>query len=306
MRMLDPALLALMPSLIAMVEQQSVTAAARSLSISQPRMSARLVMLRERLDDPILVPAGGRRGMMATARAIELAASARSAVALLERSLASPSFDPATAERVFRVMVNDTVAVMVGVPLLQAIERGRMEGIGIAFFDYDQRRLDQLETGDLDLVLARPHQLRRSPMLTSRTVLRDGFRVIARAGAQPAPIDLDAFCARPHLLISSRPGRFHGAVDEALAKLGRKRTIAAAVENHLLAMEMVAATELIATVPQSLLRYREHRLDTFEPPLSFDPFTVCAAWHPQSGGDAGLSWLRTTLLGALNAAGADD
>jgi len=65
----------LLAALVALVDERSVTAAARRIGVSQPAASAALARLRDLLRDDVLVRVG--RGMEPTARALELAEQAR-------------------------------------------------------------------------------------------------------------------------------------------------------------------------------------------------------------------------------------
>ena len=62
----------LLVSLDALIEEANVTRAAARLNISQPALSAQLARLRHMLRDPLLVPSRSGRGMIPTARALEL------------------------------------------------------------------------------------------------------------------------------------------------------------------------------------------------------------------------------------------
>ena len=56
-------------------------------------------------------------------------------------------------------------------------------------------------------------------------------------------------------MLVSETGDAYGNVDVALKKLGRTRRIAATVPNFLLALALVAETDLIAAVPRQAAAY---------------------------------------------------
>ncbi|MEO1338742.1 MAG: LysR family transcriptional regulator, partial [Myxococcota bacterium] len=64
---MDSSDFALLVSLDALLQEGSVTGAARRVGLSTPAMSHALARIRERLEDPILVRSG--RGMLPTPRA---------------------------------------------------------------------------------------------------------------------------------------------------------------------------------------------------------------------------------------------
>jgi DNA-binding transcriptional LysR family regulator len=300
--MSNDALLPLLPSLIALVETESVTGGAQKLGISQPRMSARLADLRRLLDDPLLVPANRKRGLVATARALALAEAARQSLADLDRAVSSAGFDPATAERTFTIMANDNAAVMVGARLVVAIRKAAGPKLRIAFLAYDAARLADLEKGAIDLALGSPRQFEAMPMLITRTVIRDSFATAMRATADEKPIDIDDFCARDHILVSGQGGGFDGVVDSALAKVGRQRRVSVSVQSYLVAIELAASSNLLATLPRALLSHRRHALSLSDTPIPLGPFSLAAAWHPRVSTDPAHRWLRDQLFAPAMAA----
>jgi DNA-binding transcriptional LysR family regulator len=62
----------LLVSLNTLLEEANVTRAAARLNVSQPALSAQLARLRDLFHDPLLVPSRTGRGMILTARALEL------------------------------------------------------------------------------------------------------------------------------------------------------------------------------------------------------------------------------------------
>lgn len=84
-------------ALDALLQEVSVSGAARRLGLSTPAMSHALARLRERFDDPLLVRAG--RSMVLTPRAEGLRSSVREAVAAAGRVFSAPAaFEPSRLE----------------------------------------------------------------------------------------------------------------------------------------------------------------------------------------------------------------
>src|SRR5689334_11952987 len=86
----------LLVALHALLEEPSVTRAARRIGLSQPAMSHALGRLRERFDDPLLVRAG--KAMALTARGVALLEPVREAVAGLTRLLSPEAPTPRDLE----------------------------------------------------------------------------------------------------------------------------------------------------------------------------------------------------------------
>ncbi len=291
---MDNTLLPLLPSLVALVEEEAVGRAAKRLGISQPRMSARLATLRTILGDPLLVQASGARGLIATDRARSLAEAGRRMLAELDRAVAGDAFDPTRATRTFAIMANDNAASIAGLPLLNAVRTGSAPGVRVSLHQFDRARLTDLEAGRIDLALGAPSQFEQMPALITRTIVRDGFVSAMREGERIVD-DLDNYCRRDHVLVSGDGGGFEGLVDRALAAHGRRRHVVLSVQSYLLAIEAVATSDMVATLPHALLAGRERGLALFKPPVPLPPFTLAAAWHARVDTDPAHRWLRGRL-----------
>src|SRR4051794_9179844 len=106
----------------AVLQERSVTGAARRLGLTQPAVSNALARLRGLVGDPLFVRTP--QGMDATPVARELGDPVRQALALLESALAhGPGFDPATSTRTFRFYMSDIGQVEFLPPLVERVQR---------------------------------------------------------------------------------------------------------------------------------------------------------------------------------------
>src|ERR1700758_4571830 len=86
----------------ALLEERSVTRAAQRLFLGQPAMSGALKRLREAFGDELFVRTP--HGITPTPRALELARQVDPFLQSLHQALTQPpAFDPAQAQRVFRI-----------------------------------------------------------------------------------------------------------------------------------------------------------------------------------------------------------
>ena len=89
-----------------LLRERNVTRAASQLGITQPAMSNGLRRLREAFADPLLVRTS--EGMTPTERAHELQPEIREVLAKIDKAVQPlTEFDPASANRVFRIMASD-------------------------------------------------------------------------------------------------------------------------------------------------------------------------------------------------------
>ncbi|MGF1465070.1 MAG: LysR family transcriptional regulator [Sandaracinaceae bacterium] len=287
----------LLPMLDALLEEASVTQAARRLGMSTPAVSHALKRLRRQLDDPLLVRSG--RAMVRTRRAEALRPDVRRLVdelAVLLRP--SGDLEPATLERRFRIHTTDHVLHVVGRALDERV-RAAAPGVCLAFMPVQTDTPEALRRGEADLAIGVFPQL--PPELRVRVLFRDRFTCVLREGHPlgEAPLTLDRYCTLEHVQVAPR-GRPGGIVDRLLAERGRSRCVARAVPYFVSALVLAAETDYVATLSGRLARAFAGRLAVTcrEPPLPFPTYRLTLVWHPRHDGDRAHAWLRERLVEA--------
>src|SRR5262249_17459457 len=110
---MEPSDLALLVTLDALLQEGSVTGAARRVGLSTPAMSHALARIRLRLGDPLLVRSG--RGMVLTPRAEALRPRVHTVVSEARQVLEPERpFAPAQLQRAFVVHATDYVLAVLG------------------------------------------------------------------------------------------------------------------------------------------------------------------------------------------------
>ncbi len=287
----------LLPALEALLVEGSVGGAARRAHVSQSAMSHSLAKLRELFGDPLLV-ASGRR-MVATPRALELAALLPRALDQLSDAVAPPEpFDARTSTRVFRIATVDYFELTTLPDVLEHLGR-HAPGVRLEIERFSGAHVAALLAGDVDLALIGatlpipPAGLRRAALYD------DPFAVIARAD-HPAigrRLDLETYVALGHVLVSVEGGR-DGVVDRALAKIGRQRTVALRVPHFVSAPLAVMRSDSICTIASSVARRARELfgLRVHEPPVELPPAGVVAIWSRRHDDDPARTWLRELFL----------
>lgn len=284
----------LLKTLDALLDERSVTRAAQRLALTQPAVSGMLVRLRDSFGDPLFVRA--QRGMLPTARALELAAPVKQLLSDIEQLLQPAHFDPCSAELTLRLAATDYALSAVVVPFLAAL-RERAPGIRVAVLPVQgMQLLEQFERGAIDLALVTPQntpgELHARPLFDERYVclLRAGHPALATGG-----LSLQDFCALEHALVSYQGGGFSGVTDEALAGLGLARRVSLSLTSFLVLPQILRQSDLLAVVPSRLAQQAEGLLSV-EPPLAIPGFTKTLAWHERSHRDGAQRWLRELLV----------
>lgn len=304
----------LLVALDALLQTRSVTRAAEAVGISQSAMSNALAQLRDLLQDPLLVRAG--KAMEPTPFATGLVPDLRAGVGALERVLDSRGgFDPPTSRANFTLALGDRDEAALLPPLLSAL-RERAPGVSIQVLPWG--RLEPhpgLGRGEVDVSLgpvvthtpqgdwpAAPDQPRRG--FHTRPLYDSMLRTVVRADHPEVVdgMDLDTFCRLDHVLVTEQP-EGTGIIDDALRSLGRARTIAVRVPRHTLVGELIASTDLVATIDGRVARAQAQMrgLQVFPVPVEIPRATVAMVWHDRTDADPARAWLRATIAEVASA-----
>ena len=285
----------LLVALDALLAERSVSRAAVRLHLSQPATSALLARLRELFGDPLLLRSA--RGMLPTPRALELLAPVKQVLDEID-AIVQPraAFDPASAVHTFTLSASDYVEYALLPMLVDFLER-KAPGVRLAVRPLDlQTVAKQMESGEVDLCITglqnAPAGLHQQPLYAERIV----SVVRRRHPGVGARLTLETFCSLEHILVSVRGSGFSARIDDALAKLGRKRHGRLAVPHFLLVPEIVARSDMISALPERLARGYAGRLRIFEPPVELEDFSVGQIWHERNQREPAQLWLRETLL----------
>lgn len=287
----------LLVALDALLTERGVTRAANRLGLGQSAMSHNLSRLRALFGDELLTR--GPEGMRPTPRALALTEPARAALVQVQALLSrDEAFDPRTAERTFRVgLPGSTEALLVPSLLARLCETA--PGVHLRLHNIDPSRLlDDLDADRLDLAVGigtfadgQAHHKRR--LLLTETYL---CMFNAERTGVSAPITLEDYVRLPHVLTSLRPGE-HGVVDDALAKLGLKRTVVLTTPRFLTVPFLVARAPVVVTMHSRLARLfaAELGLSLSLPPVELQEIAVSLIWHASYDRDPAQAWLRQEI-----------
>jgi len=283
----------MLATLDALLQESSVSGAARRVGLSTPAVSHALARLRDRLGDPLLVRAG--RGMVLTPRAEALAPVVRDALAHAEQVFAAGEVDLERVERELTISLTDYVMTLVGDDFGARVRRGA-PGIDLRFLLNAPDDPERLRRGDTDLAVGIYGSL--PPELRTRPVIEDRLVCVVREGHPDVGtrIALRTYVALEHVQVAPR-GRPGGYVDRLLADRGYERRVARAVPFFEAALQMTAKSDYVLTISERIARLRADDLGLriLAPPLKLQPYTLSLVWHPRFDGDATHRWLRETF-----------
>ncbi|MBY0296971.1 MAG: LysR family transcriptional regulator [Methylobacterium sp.] len=285
----------LLVALDALLAERSVTRAAARIGVGQSAMSSSLARLRALFDDALLTRAP--EGMRPTPRALALAEPVRATLRQIQFLVRrEEAFDPRTVERTFTISLPDSTEVLLG-PTLLAYLRAEAPGISLLLRSLDRTHvLEEIDADRIDLAVDLSF---RGQQHHKQTLLyRDTYVCLFNAalvGLTP-PISLDDYLRFPHVLTSLRETA-HGVVDDALAALGLRRTLAVTSPRFLAVPFLVRAAPVLTTMHARLAHLFADALGlTVSPaPVRLDDVAVSMLWHASYDDDPAHRWLRTTL-----------
>lgn len=267
----------------ALLDEAHVSRAAQRVGLSQPAASSALERCRQLFGDPLLQRGAG--GMVLTPKARALAGPVKDVLAAAVALLDHGEPDLTLIRQTVRIVMADHPATAVA-PKLHRLLASGAPGITVAILPWHgaAAALDGLARGTADLAVSVFPVIEAD--FTRRELLRESY-VVAMRRDHPASdgFDLERWLAYPHVLVSGR-GETHGALDEALAGIGRTRRIGMVVPSFMMVPPLLAASELIALLPSRCLPASARSdLIAIPPPIAVEGFPLHSAWHKRRAGD---------------------
>jgi DNA-binding transcriptional LysR family regulator len=277
--------------------ERNVSAAARRESLSQPAMSNALTRLRRSFDDELFIKTP--KTMEPTPLARQLIQPVNEALSILKNGLEQKqSFDPRTADRCFKLLMSDAgESSMLPSLMRRTSETATRVGFEVVKLPHD-KYAEALQAGTVDLAIG------NLPFLKSgfeRTHLFDDpYCVIMREGhpALGKTLSLQTFIGAAHVAVAT--GKADALVNQQLAKSRAKRSIKVTVSHYHVAVDVVAGSDLLATVPQAIAS-AARGVVIRALPIKVASAAVLMIWHSLATQDPANQWLRNTISQRLRA-----
>lgn len=281
----------LLQALDVLIDVQSVTRAAEQLHISQPAFSAALGRLRKHFDDPLLVQHG--KQMVPTPYAEQLRPRLKSILADVDAFVSTPArFDPATSNRVFRVMASDFILSVALGDLLPAIEVIAPQ-VSFVIIPTSEHANAMLEAGEVDLLITPETYLSdRHPSVA----LFEERHVVAGWSESPAmQRNLTAGDLETASFITVQIGRSHNssfAITE-LDRLGIRLNSTLSISYFAVVPQLLVGSAKLAILHETLARKAARHL-----PIAWQPLPVAipgmremVQFHRARAQDPAVVWL---------------
>ncbi|AAM55078.1 MULTISPECIES: transcriptional regulator NodD2 [Rhizobium] len=286
----------LLVALDALTTERNLTAAARSINLSQPAMSAAIGRLRDYFRDELFTMNG--RELRLTPRAEGLASAVRETLLQVQCSIISwEPFNPSKSDRCFRIVLSD---FMMLIYFNKIIERVAREAPAVSFelLPLDSDPYEMLSRGDVDFLIVPEFFL--SGAHPSAKLFTEKFVCVACSTNVdlPSALTIEQYVSTGH--VAAAFGRFLKPSVEGwfLLENGIQRRVEVVVQGFSLIPPVLRGTNRIANLP---LRLVEHYESTFplriiNLPLPLPVFTEAVQWPALHNADPGSIWFREILV----------
>lgn len=286
----------LLPIVVALYEELSVSRAARQLGMSQPAVSKALRRLRETFDDPLFVR--GPNGIVPTPRAHAIVRTARPHLQQLQEDLLrGENFDPSTSTRAIVLGLSD-IAEMAFLPSILEHLRAHAPRCPVSTLTLSDTQLAEgLEKGDVDVAAGYfPALAQRN--FRQRRLTKHGFACLMRAGHPlwKSRLTMPAYLAAEHVVIR-RANRSQEVLERFIERRKMRRKIAMYTSNVLSVPFIVMDTQLVATLPYAVVtRFASitSQLAAALPPFDIT-YDLKLHWHRRFDNEPRSIWLRDQL-----------
>ncbi|MBB5684822.1 LysR family transcriptional regulator [Sphingobium boeckii] len=286
----------LLVALDALLDEQSVTKAARRLNLSQPATSNALAKLRNHFSDPLIIPMGHR--MVLTPFAAGLAPSVRDLLRRARDVVRSANhFDPATASRSFSLIASELIATIF-IPRLVRHLACAAPNISLILIEPDAGDpVGDLDSGIADFVIVPKEFANREhpshKLYEDRWIgaIWTGNRLIGDE------MTLDQYLRSRHIVTKFGRAQWMAATSAIVEALGPDASIAVTMPVSAALPEAIVGTDLVATVPERLALPRMADLDirVVPIPLVLPPIIEVVQWHRERSSEPGMGWMLNTL-----------
>jgi DNA-binding transcriptional LysR family regulator len=280
----------------AIIAEESVTRAARRLSMTQPAVSNALRRARILFKDDLFTKTP--TGIRPTERAVALWNDLHEGLSKLAGLVESPEFEPANTTLTFRIAITESllaeVEPRVALRFLAAAPHARLHFLTHT----NEGSIENLNQGRIDCAVGMfPNP---TATLRMRGLLKDEYVCVMRKH-HPALRNwgLPAFIASEHISVKQNPHSV-SFVDIWLELVGQRRNIAATLVRFENAMEIAAETDYLTAIPRRLAE-RYGGLDITIRPLPFqaEPLLYKMLWHERTEKSPAQIWLRDLVSAAV-------
>jgi DNA-binding transcriptional LysR family regulator len=278
-----------------LLEEQSITRAARRLHLSQSAVSGILARLREHFKDELLVMFG--KTMVLTPFGASLAEPVGELLDQIRNTAERrPAVQPTDARRRFKLIASDYMTAVLLGEVSRQVHR-LAPGVSFETVDPSAGCMELFERGETDLLITiKDYCIKSLPMAT---LLEEHYTCIVCNDNTVAgdELNLEQYLSMGH--VTSQFGMdFRDGYEHAYLKAqGYQRNIEMAASNFNSIPYFVMGTNRIATVHSRLARIftRHYPVREIAMPIPIPSIQICMQWHEFMDHDPLHLWLRNLI-----------
>ena len=281
------------------LSERSVVRAAQRLHVTSSAVSNSLARLRSLLGDPLVIRSG--RGIIPTPHAASLAPSLKRALSELESVVQKDTFNPLSTTRQFTLALADATQMARFPELVKLIAKemphAQLRAVGIDTY-ISSGGLTGME---IDAALVAQEQ--EAPGIHMKALYKEGSVLAARVGNRRAGgrITKAQLAELQHVDVQVAPGRGYRELAQTYVRLGIERKIAVTVPSFITAAAIIAKTDFVATIPESLMEFLGERfgLRVIAGPVPKIVTPIKLVWHERTDNDPAMRAFREVVTRAV-------
>ncbi|MFZ2997540.1 LysR family transcriptional regulator [Sphingobium sp.] len=290
----------LLVALDALLTERSVSLAADRLCLSQSATSSALGRLRDYFGDELLVVKG--RAMILTARAEELIEPVRAVLEQIRTTVSvAPPFDPATADRVIRMMASDYSTEVLLAGVLVDLEKDAPH-MRFEIQPMHDNPVEAIERGYIDLLLTIDYAI--SPDHPSQVLFEDDYVVVgdSRNPALAGAMTRQLYFELGHVSPRFGKARVPAFEDWFVRRQKQQRRVEIVAPTFLSLPGLVVGTKRVATMHRRMAEMvvRKFPLVIREIPFDIPPIRETVQWNITNNHDRALRWVVERMAAAAN------
>jgi DNA-binding transcriptional LysR family regulator len=282
------------------LSERSVVRASQRLHVTPSAVSNSLARLRSLLGDPLVIRSG--RGIVPTPHAASLAPSLKRALTELESVVQKDAFDPLTTTRQFTLALADATQMARFPGLVKLISKEmphvQLRAVGIDTY-VSSGGLSGMEV-DAALIA----QEEKTPGVHMMPLYKESSVLVACRGNRHAGgrITKAKLAELQHVDVQVAPGRGYRELAQTYIRLGIERKVAATVPSFITAAAIVAKTDCVATIPESLMELLGERfgLHVIAGPVPKIVTPIKLVWHERTDNDLAMRAFRGAVTRAVS------
>lgn len=295
----------LLPVFDALMREQHLSRAAEQLAMSQPAVSSALKRLRLNFKDELFIRTA--RGLIPTARAIELQQAIQPALQLIQTGCMASEFNPDDSDQMISISMNAATEFLISALLYRWLQSQSPKMKLKLQPDHLEDIPALLKDGRLDFAL--DYVASEEPQFRAQVITEEDLVVICRKKHPKIQqsISLKDFESLPQASLVPRSSLTHKQsqlrgtpIEQLMGKDLPSRNITLFASSFVALPSIIANSELIAIVPKRIAQQYNlshgNTLQTLALPFDYPQVQMKLLWHKSRDNDPAHRWFREAVV----------